>query len=72
MAAATIKDFLGQDLATQYADLQTAGVLVGKADDNYRDKYEKYTFLTANFTVAKKSGVVQSIQIDCAKVPPLA
>jgi len=71
MAAATLKIFLEQNLATQYADLKTAGVLKKKDDDNYRDKYEKYTFLTAEFTVKKKSGVVQSIQIDCAKVPTL-
>lgn len=72
MAAATLKDFLGQNLSTQYADLQTAGVLVNKDADNYQDRYERYTFLTANFTVKKKSGVVTSIQIDCAKVPALA
>lgn len=72
MAAATLKIFLGQDLATQYADLKTAGVLKGRADDNYRDKYERYTFLTADFTVKKKSGVVTQIQMDCAKTPPLA
>lgn len=72
MAAATLKIFLGQDLATQYADLKSAGVLKKKTDDNYRDKYEKYTFLTADFTVTKKSGVVTQIQMDCAKVPALA
>lgn len=72
MAAATLKIFLEQDLATQYADLKAAGVLVKKTDDSYRDKQERYTFLTANFTVYKKSGVVQRIEIDTLKVPTLA
>jgi hypothetical protein len=63
---------LQQNLATQYADLKSAGVLKNKSDDNYRDKEERYTFLTANFTVKKKSGVVTEIQIDCTKVPALA
>jgi hypothetical protein len=72
MAAATLKIFLEQNLATQYVDLKTAGVLKAKDSDNYRDKEERYTFLTANFTVKKKSGVVTEIQMDCAKVPALA
>lgn len=72
MAAGTLKIFLQQNLATQYADLKTAGVLKSKVDDNYRDKGERYTFLTANFTVHKKSGVVQRIEIDTLKVPALA
>lgn len=72
MAAATIKLFLGQNLATQYADLKSAGVLKRKESLNYRDKSEVYTFLGAGFIVQKKSGVVVSISIDNSKIPALA
>lgn len=72
MAAATLKLFLQQNLATQYADLVSAGVLVKRDNENYYDGVETYTFLTATFIVKKKLGVVQSILIDAAKVPALA
>lgn len=72
MAALTIALFLGQDLATQYADLKSEGVLERKESLNYRDKSEVYSFLDARFIVQKKSGVVVSIFIDASKIPPLA
>lgn len=71
MAAATIKLFLGQALATQYADLKSAGVLKKKDGSNYRDTTETYTFLTADFMVQKKSGKVISIFIITTKIPAL-
>lgn len=71
MAAATLKIFIGQSVTTQYADLKSAGVLKSKDDQNYRDKSEVYTFLTATMIVLKKSGKPVQILIDCTKVPPM-
>jgi len=72
MAAATLKLFLLQNLATQYADLVSAGVLVKEDNENYYVENETYTFLTATFHVVKRLGIVQAIYIDTAKVPALA
>lgn len=72
MAAATLKLFLQQNLATQYADLQAAGALVKEKNENYYVENETYTFLTATFHVSKRLGVVQAIYIDTAKIPALA
>jgi hypothetical protein len=72
MAVATLKAFIQQSLALQYADLTSAGVLVRKDEQSYYKRTETYTFLTATFLVRKNKGVVTDISIDCAKIPALA
>lgn len=71
MPAGTLKIFIGQVLTAQYSDLKTAGAFVRKGRRNYKESFEIYTYLTAQFVVELRSGLPTKISIDCTKVPPM-